>query len=136
MGAFVLDCSATMAGFLPDERGAGTNGFLLDLSRDGAIAPAHWPLEVAHVLLTAERRKRISAAQRTAILRDLALLPVAVDPETPDHAWTRTFTLAQSHGLSAYDAAYLELAIRKGLPLATRDRALAAAAARSGTPLR
>ncbi|MBM3533366.1 MAG: type II toxin-antitoxin system VapC family toxin [Alphaproteobacteria bacterium] len=136
MAALVLDASAVMAGFLPDERGIADTDLLRDVATGAAIVPAHWPLEIAQALLAAQRRKRISVESRTAILRDLTLLPVAIDPETPDHAWRQTLDLAETQALSLYDVAYLELAIRKGLPLATRDRILAAAAARCGARLR
>jgi predicted nucleic acid-binding protein len=136
MAALVLDTSAALAGFLPDERGTAETDLLRDIATSAAIVPAHWPLEIAQALLAAQRRKRISAEDKEAIFRDLALLPVAIDPETPDHAWRQTLALAETQALSLYDAAYLELALRKGLPLATRDRVLAAAAARCGAQLR
>ena len=102
---------------------------LLDrVEAGGAVAPQLWPLEASNALLVAERRRRISADDRAGLLRFLADLPIAIDPQTAAQAWAGTTALAQRHDLTAYDAAYLELAIRLDLPLATRDRALARAA--------
>ena len=95
-----------------------------------ATAPAIWPLEVANGLLQAERRGRITEAFRKQRLVDLGLLRVILDDETSRHAWQETSDLALRHGLSAYDAAYLELALRRALPLATLDKSLARAAER------
>ena len=84
---------------------------------------------------TGERRKRSTQAQATKWLRLLSALPIAVDAKTPGAAFNEVLSLARSHGLTAYDAAYLELAIRLGLPLATLDDALKRAAQTVGVPL-
>jgi predicted nucleic acid-binding protein len=91
-----------------------------------------WHLELANTLVVGERRGRCTQAEATAFLARLAGLPIGVDPHTMAHAWADTIRLARTHTLSAYDAAYLELAIRQGLPLATLDARLATAAAAAG----
>lgn len=136
MPGLVLDCSATIAALLPDERDVASRSVLDEVLAEGAIVPVNWPLEVAHALLSAERRRRLPPRERSATLNDLALLPIHIDEETPRRAWRECLALAEAQSLTVYDAAYLELAIREGLPLATRDRALSAAAARCGIPVR
>ena len=98
----------------------------------GAVVPSLWHLEVANSLTVAVRRKRISPAERADALSDLAQLDVSVDDETEQHAWRATTQLADLHGLSVYDAVYLELAQRKRLPLVTLDKALIRAAEAAG----
>lgn len=98
------------------------------VSNQGAWVPSLWRLEVANILEMGVRRERHDAAFRDATLADLALLPVHIDPETDRHAWTATLRLAERHRLTLYDAAYLELAKRRDLPLATVDIDLRAAA--------
>ena len=100
----------------------------------GALVPALWRLEVANSLTMATRRGRIDAAFRNAALADLAVLDIATDPYTDDAAWLATLQIADRHRLTLYDAAYLELASRRLLPLATLDRALQAAALAEGVP--
>jgi predicted nucleic acid-binding protein len=94
----------------------------------GAWVPQLWRLEVANVLEMGVRRGRTDAAFRDATVADLELLPIQIDPDTEKYAWRATMRLAASHRLTLYDAAYLELAMRRGLPLATLDRELRAAA--------
>jgi predicted nucleic acid-binding protein len=94
----------------------------------GAWVPALWRLEVANVLEMGVRKGRFGPAFRDAALADLALLPITVDPETDRQAWGATAKLAARHRLTLYDAAYLELARRRCLPLATLDSELRAAA--------
>ena len=129
---FVVDCSMTMAWFFQDEATPETNAVLARLRQDGATAPALWPLEVANVLAGGERRGRITQADTAGFLTLLRSLPITVDDETPRRAWNDILTLARAHRLTAYDAAYLELALRLGLPLATLDTDLRAAAAALG----
>jgi predicted nucleic acid-binding protein len=92
------------------------------------VVPAHWRLEVGNALLMAERRGRIRAGRVDAVWRLLAALPIEVDAETNARAWEGAAELARRHGLTLYDAAYLELAARRRLPLATFDGALVRAA--------
>ena len=101
----------------------------------GAWVPAFWRLEVANVLEMNVRRGRHPAAFRDAALADLAALPIAVDAETDRQAWGATLRLAARHRLTLYDAAYLELAQRRGLPLATLDRELRVAGTAEGVIL-
>ncbi len=117
---------------MPDEAPGSARSVLDQVARDGAVAPAHWPLEVTNTLLMAERRGRLTGAQRSTIVRHLSSLPIAIDAETAERAWTRTLDLADRYGLTAYDAAYLELAERRSFAIATLDRLLTAAAAGHG----
>jgi predicted nucleic acid-binding protein len=127
--AFVLDGSVTMAWFFKDETDAYAEAVEDALVRAEAIVPALWPLEIVNTLVVGERRKRSTEAQAATWLSYLRALPIVVDDETAVQAWGDTLNLARAHQLSAYDAAYLELAIRRGLPLATLDENLGAAAA-------
>jgi predicted nucleic acid-binding protein len=132
---FVLDASITLAWFHKDERTSALEGLLLRAMESGPWAPSLWPLEVANGFQQSVRRGRITLVQRNAALSALALMPVAIDPETGIQAWSTTLDLSTRYSLTVYDAAYLELAMRRGLPLATLDRVLRAAAAASGVPL-
>src|SRR6202163_820898 len=98
---------------------------LLDrVAETGAFVPSLWPLEALNGLLMAERRRRVDARRRQRLAGSLRALPVTLDIETADQAWTATARLAERHRLSVYDAAYLELAQRRKLPLATLDKDL------------
>lgn len=136
MGAFVLDCSATLPWVFADEASPAADALLDQLVQgERAWVPALWHLELGNVLLGAKRRNRIDQAGIEAFLSRLAVYDIAVDDQTMERAWQKTFDLALQHGLSTYDASYLELALRRGLPLATLDRPLAAAARASGVPV-
>ena len=126
MTRFVLDCSVTMAWCFEDEADRYSDGVLAALSRNAVIVPGLWPLEVANVLLVSERRGRLGSEDARRFLKHLAGLPITVDATVPDAS--EILALGRTHNLSAYDAAYLHLAIRERLPLATRDRTLRAAA--------
>ena len=132
--AFVLDCSLTIAWFFEDETNAYAQRVEDSLPAISAIVPAIWPLEVANALLMGERRKRTTEANVTTFLGLLKALPIAVDDETDSRAWQESIQLARMHHLSAYDAAYLELALRRGLPLATLDDRLKNVADVTGVP--
>ena len=129
---FVLDCSVTMAWYFKDEANAYANAVRRSLSRALAIVPAIWPLEVANILVLGERRLRSTEAEASKWLRYLQLLPIRVDDETSERAWSDILHVARSYRRSAYDAAYLELAIRSGLPLASLDDNLKKTAASAG----
>ena len=131
----VLDSSVTLAWIYADETTRAVRDVFEALAQGGGWVPALWRLEVANVLEMGVRRGRHDAAFRDASLADLALLPVRLDPETDQHAWGATARLAARHRLTLYDAAYLELARRRELPLATLDRDLRTAAASEGMPL-
>jgi predicted nucleic acid-binding protein len=135
MADLVLDSSVTLAWFLPDERRAGADVLLDRVTSAGAIAPTLWPVEVGNAFLIAQRRGRVSQAERTQALGFLASLPIDIDPATGTQAWTASLNLAEQHGLTLYDAVYLELAIRQNLPLASLDRQLRRAAAAVGVVL-
>ena len=97
-----------------------------------AVVPSLWRFEVANVLLTAVRRKRLNAARPGEILADLDALPIRIDDAAARRAWIATLDLADRHGLTVYNAAYLELAARLGAELASLDGDLVAAARREG----
>ena len=129
---FVLDCSVTMAWILPDETDSGAEELGESLVESTAVVPGLWPVEVANVLLVATRRGRIEEEVWPDLLDRLAALPIETDPETGVRAWTDSLRVARDHELSVYDAAYLELAMRRRIPLATLDGDLATAARRAG----
>jgi predicted nucleic acid-binding protein len=105
------------------------------VAEDGAVVPAIWRLEVANSLTVASRRGRIDVEFRNAALADLALLDITTDPQTDAYSWTTTLSLADRFRLTLYDAAYLELAHRRSLPLASLDEELRAASRALGIPL-
>jgi len=121
---FVLDCSIAVAWLFEDEATPQTDALLDRLKDSGALVPTLWRLEVGNVLARAERLKRITAALMAAYLDLLDRLPIVTDTETDGRALRETLTLARREGLTTYDAAYLELAMRRGVELATRDKAL------------
>ena len=130
---FVLDASTTLAWCFDDEANPFAEACLSDLSRTDAVVPALWKLEVTNVLLVAERRGRISAADGDRFWALLLGLPIAVDDDGA--AVESLLAIGRELGLSAYDATYLELASRRGLPLATLDERLRDACARRGIEL-
>jgi len=134
--SLVLDSSATLAWIFGDETTEAIRELFDQVAESGAVVPALWRLEVANSLTVAVRRGRIDASFRRAALADLALLDITADKSTDDHAWTETLELADRFRLSLYDAAYLELAQRRALPLATLDDDLRAAARVLGMRLR
>lgn len=133
--AFILDGSVTMVWGFEDEADGYAEAILDRMPDLQANVPALWPLEVANALLVGERRRRITPADTARFLAILGSFPIAVDEETVAHAWADTMHLARAHNLSSYDAAYLELAIRLGLPLAALDGKLRTAAEAVGVPL-
>ena len=127
--SLVLDSSVTLAWVYSAETTGAISDVLARVTESGAWVPALWRLEIGNVLEMGVRKGRTDAAFRDAALADLALLPITVDPETDRHAWGATAKLAIRHRLTLYDAAYLELARRRSLPLATLDQDLRTAAA-------
>jgi predicted nucleic acid-binding protein len=132
---FVLDGSITLAWYFADEADTYADEVGRQLPAVEAIVPTIWPLEVANAVLMGERRKRSTPAQAATWISHLLSLPITVDDETSAHALGAILNLARMQSLSAYDAAYLELAMRRGLPLATLDDRLKAAAVAVGVPL-
>jgi predicted nucleic acid-binding protein len=133
--AFVLDASVTMAWCFEDEASVYCDRVLDLLAQETALAPVVWPLEIANVLLVAERRGRLRTEEVFSLAQWLCTLRIAVD--NVDLRWVLSvvMNLARAHGLTSYDAAYLELAMRRKLPLATEDNRLRAAAVASGVAL-
>lgn len=128
----MLDASVTLAWGFEDEGGAYVDAVLETLRAGEAIVASHWGLEVVNGLLVAERRRRIAADEAVRFARFLLALPIAVDPVARGRAFETVLRLGRLHQLTAYDAAYLELAIRHGIPLATLDRTLRVAADAEG----
>ncbi|MGH9622483.1 MAG: type II toxin-antitoxin system VapC family toxin [Bryobacteraceae bacterium] len=133
--AFVLDASLTLSWAFEDEANSFSDYVLVRLKENSALAPALWPFEVANVLSTAERQGRIEPAEQTEFLEWLRQLPVAVERRPAAWPWQQILPLTRTCRLSAYDAAYLELARRERLPLATLDADLKTAARAQCVPL-
>ena len=132
MTSFVLDASIAMAWCFEDEATPTTQAVLASLSETSAAVPAIWPIEVANVLAIAERRQRITLADSVAFIAKVQNLAIAVDEGTSSRAFFLILDLAREQRLTVYDAAYLELAMRLGVPLASKDHDLCGAAARVG----
>jgi len=133
--SLVLDSSVTLAWLYSDELTDPVRQVFERVTASRAWVPSLWRLEVANSLHMAVRRKRVSAAFRDASLADLALLNIAVDPDTDSFAWSATLRLAERFDLTLYDTAYLELAQRLSLPLASLDQELRAAGTALGVAL-
>lgn len=126
---FVLDSSLGLAFVLADEATTATDKVLDSLGKGAkAFVPALWRWEIGNALLMAQRRKRLVPAEVHRHLALLAALPIEPDEGAFEEAWTATLLLAQKHKLTCYDAAYLELALRSGIALATLDADLRSAA--------
>jgi predicted nucleic acid-binding protein len=133
---FVLDASVTVAWCFEDEGAKLAENVLESLSKGReALVPSLWPFEVANALLAAERQSRIHLAQVTASLLRISALPISVIPIDAEQAFEQILPLARQQRLTPYDAAYLELALREGLPLATLDAEIRQAAKAIGVPL-
>ena len=130
--AFVLDCSVTMSWVFPDEETEETDRLRDSLLAGRAFVPAIWPIDVGNVLRVATSRGRICMDDWARIRTNLEALPIEIDPVSTSRIWGSVLELAHEHRLSVYDAMYLELAVRMRLPLATLDRALAAAGIAAG----
>lgn len=132
---FVLDNSIVMSWCFQDEASDYADAALDSLEASEAIVPSVWPLEVANVLLVAERKRRLSRADTARFVSLVRSLPILVEDETPDRILGEIPALARDYGLSSYEASYLDLSIRASLPLATLDRDLRRAARRCGVAL-
>ena len=133
--SLVIDASVALAWVFGDEHHDAAWHVVERLREGPAWVPAHFHLEVGNGLLTGLRRGRLTADQAGTAVVALGALPIEVDLDTPNHAFSETWPLAALHGLTTYDAAYLELALRRRLPLATLDENLARAAAAAGAIL-
>ena len=129
---FVLDASIPACWALQDEEDPRAETAFARMKSDEAVVPSLWWFEIRNILVVNERRKRITESDTSLFLRDLAGLRVRTDREPEESVVLR---LARTHGLSVYDASYLELALRKAMPLATLDAQLTAAARAAGSAL-
>ncbi len=130
---FVLDASAAISWVSPDEQPAAALAKAIE--RGDAVAPAIWLFEVHNVLHSLRRRKRLNEQDWQAASTALAVIPIEIEPVVRQRMETEVVRLAQQHGLTIYDASYLELALRRKLPLATLDEGLIAAAKRAKAKL-
>lgn len=135
MSGFVLDCSIAVAWCFEDEASDACDVLLEQVRDEGALVPSLWHLEIANVMIQAERRGRIMTADVSLRLELLGDLPIVTDDETPSRALHEILALARAENLTSYDAAYLELAMRRGLPLATNDKRLRNAGAHTGVKI-
>ncbi|MGB9498595.1 MAG: type II toxin-antitoxin system VapC family toxin [Dissulfuribacterales bacterium] len=126
--SFVVDNSVVMAWCFKDEINLYADSVLGSLEHFTAIVPSIWPLEVGNVLLVAERKNRLSAADSTRFIALLSQLPITVVQEPEERMIKEIFALAREHTLSTYDASYLDLAMKRGIPIATLDNRLLYAA--------
>ena len=136
MAAFVVDASAALAWCFEDEANSWTDG-LLERVRQGdrIVVPAHWPTEILNGLLVASRRKRIKPDQPALFWEELARLPIEAEPPLTTPQAKAVLALGEKHGLTVYDAAYLELAHRRQASLGTLDTDLRKAAQMDGVVL-
>ncbi len=130
--SFVLDNSVALAWCFEDEQSPAVMALLDRVTETGAVAPLLWPLEALNGLLVAERRRRLNAATRAALTAFLRELPIMLELDTAERAWGEAAQLAERFRLSVYDATYLELALRRRLPLASLDQGLGEAAGAMG----
>ena len=135
MSGFVIDASVALAWCFADEATEATTRLLDRFADEPAEVPSLWHLELANALALGERKGRITVARIGEFVGLIGGLPIVIDEQTPNLALGNVLNLARSEQLSAYDASYLELAIRRGLPLATQDDDLAKAARRVGVTL-
>lgn len=131
----VLDSSIAIAWCFADEKDPYADAIAARLAGIEAHVPSFWPLEIANAFLKSEERGRSTQADTTKWTTYFGSLPITLDDGTGAHAWGSTLNLARLQNLSLYEAGYLELALRRGLPLATLNAGLKAAAASSGVPL-
>ncbi len=131
----ILDCSMTMAWCFADESTPETVEIQDRLASEAAVVPAHWFLEVTNVLTMAERHKRISADDASQFVQLLSALDIQADEEAPRRAFQHILPLCRRHGLTSYDAAYLDLVLRRQLPLASLDDDLRRAVTSLGMPV-
>jgi predicted nucleic acid-binding protein len=135
MTGFVLDCSIAVAWCFEDEASEVSDALLERVRDEGALVPSLWHIELGNVLIQAERRGRVMSADVTTRLELIGDLPIVTDDETPLRALHEIITLARAEKLTTYDAAYLQLAIRRGLPLATKDKSLRNAGIKTGVKI-
>jgi predicted nucleic acid-binding protein len=132
---WIVDSSVAMAWCFEDEATARTDGLLDRVEAQPVVVPLHWSLEVTNVLRMAVRKGRVTESQAAKKVAALLSLPIRYDQLTHQLAFTTTYQLSQKHKLTTYDAAYLELAVRLGAPLATNDQELVDAAGKTGVTI-
>lgn len=132
MSPLVVDASIALTWCFDDEASSETDAIFERVRDDGAVVPGLWYLELANVLLQAERQGRIAPGDAVTRLALITQLPIVADVHSETRTWRDVLPLARAEGLTIYDAAYLELAVRRGLWLSTRDKALRGAAVRIG----
>jgi len=130
--SFVVDASVALAWHFPEEQTEFTLGCLQAVVERGALVPVHWRAEVANGMVIGARRGRITRPYRDQALKKMEVLPIDIDEESQAQFWNGTRHIGDMYGLTIYDAAYLELAQRARLPLATLDKALRRAAEQAG----
>ena len=135
MTGFVLDCSIAVSWCFEDEASEVCDALLERVRDEGALVPSLWHLELGNVMIQAERRGRVMSADVTTRLELIGDLPIVTDDETPLRALHEILALPRAQNLTTYDAAYLELAIRRGLPLATNDKRLRSAGKNTGVQI-
>ena len=135
MSSFVIDASVALAWCFDDEATEATRALLDRFEGEQAEVPSLWHLELANALVSGERHRRITRARANEFIALIGGLPIVIDEQTPTLALSTVLELARSERLSTYDASYLELAMRRGLSLATKDNDLAKAAQRVGVSL-
>ena len=133
--SFVVDNSVVMSWCFKDETNQYADHVLDRLSEATAFVPSIWPLEVVNVLLIAERRKRITEADSVRFITLLSQLPIIVEHERPERIMNDLLALARANNLSSYNASYLDLSMRNGLPIATLDTRLIKAAKKTDVPI-
>lgn len=132
---FVLDTSVALVWCFEDEQSLYATDVLDQLANDTALVPVVWPLEIANVLANAERHVRLTPAKSAQFVQLIGDLAIEVESASLEHTLTSVLNVARDYGLTSYDASYLELAMRRGSPLATQDVRLRSAAAHAGVPL-
>lgn len=134
-GAMVIDNSVVMAWCFKDKGNPYARAVLAVAATNSILVPSIWPLEAGNTVLVAERRKRVDSGEASVLMGMLAELPFHVEQEPEGRMLNEIFVLAREHQLSTYDASYLDLAQRRGVPLATQVKSLRRAAGRCGVVL-
>ncbi len=132
---YVLDCSVAITWFFDDEFLGSTDALKETLRNGPVIVPMIWQMEIANVLWAAERKQRIKAYHSEKIRHIIGKLPIETDFASESNALGTLLELAREYEITVYDASYLELSLRHGIPLATLDKKLIAAAQRAGIPV-
>lgn len=126
--AFVVDASLALTLLFGEEATTATRAALRRLDKEIGVVPGLWSIEVVNTISIAERKGRITAGESEKFLAQWAGLNLDVDPQAPGRAFSHILPLCRTHRLTSYDAVYIELALRRGLPLATLDQEMNAAA--------